>query len=199
MTEIVGFNITQRHYDIIINQVIQNLPYESGGFVGGKDHTITAILPVFNQDISNKTNIFSISRDDLERAHLFFQKHGLDYYGTYHSHPKTDPTPSDQDLSHIQKYLFIIGLVNPEQPDFAAYVITGQKSYQRTSLKILPDSKFSVKDLQNNTTSSSQIHDTLDTSLQNQQLHNILNETPLDQTYKKDFKNNSTGDFSTLA
>ena len=75
------FSITQRHYNIIIEQVQKNYPYESGGFVGGKEGTITAIFPVLNQDISNKTDVFAIYPQDIERAHLFFEKHGFRQVG----------------------------------------------------------------------------------------------------------------------
>ena len=67
------FSITQRHYNIIIEQVQKNYPYESGGFIGGKDGVITAIFPVLNQDISNKTDVFAIYPQDIERAHLFLK------------------------------------------------------------------------------------------------------------------------------
>ena len=44
------FAITKKHYNTIIKQGYDNLPYETGGFLGGKeDGTITAILPAFNQ------------------------------------------------------------------------------------------------------------------------------------------------------
>ena len=67
----VEFSITQRHYNIIIDQVKKNYPYEAGGFIGGKDFLISAIYPVFNQDISNKTDVFAVYNEDIERAHLF--------------------------------------------------------------------------------------------------------------------------------
>ena len=63
----MDFSITQRHYDIIIEQVGKNYPYESGGFIGGKDNLISAIYPVMNQDTSNKTDVFAIYPQDIER------------------------------------------------------------------------------------------------------------------------------------
>ena len=65
------FSITQRHYDIIIKQVQQNYPYESGGFIGGKDGLISAIFPVFNQDYSGKTRLQF--PEDIQRAHCFWK------------------------------------------------------------------------------------------------------------------------------
>ena len=143
----VEFSITQRHYNIIIDQVKKNYPYEAGGFIGGKDFLISAIYPVFNQDISNKTDVFAVYNEDIERAHLFFNKHGLIILGLYHSHPKGAAIPSKQDLTHIQKYLFIISLRNFDRPDFAAHKVTGHQQSERVPLNIVSDQHFSVKDI----------------------------------------------------
>ncbi|MBL6722523.1 MAG: Mov34/MPN/PAD-1 family protein [Candidatus Margulisbacteria bacterium] len=198
------FSITQRHYEIIIDQVKKNFPYESGGFVGGKNGLISAIYPVYNQDISNKTDIFAVSRDDIERAHLFFNKHALDYYGTYHSHPKGAAIPSKQDLSHIQKYLFIISLASFDQPDFAAFKVTGVQQAKRIPLNVVSNDQFSVKDIHaktNKATNDGQEKDATpdfnNTDILNEQINNVFSDQA---TYKrKSQQNNGPGDFSTLA
>ena len=200
-----SFSITKRHYDIIIEQVQKNYPYESGGFIGGKDLQVTAIFPVMNQDISNKTDVFAIYPQDIERAHLFFEKHGLEYYGTYHSHPKGEAIPSQQDLTHIQKYLFIISLRNFNQPDFAAYKVTGHQQAERVPLTVVSDNDFSVKDIHSKgeTKTSdglvipSGTPDFNNTSLLNQQLDDVFNKSA---NYKKETRDfDEGGDFSTLA
>lgn len=132
----MGFKITKRHYDIIINQGKTNWPQECGGFLGGKDMTISAILPTFNQHLYNKTDTFAISSEDIERAHAFFEKHGLEYYGVYHTHPKASAQPSDQDLRNVQRFMFIISYLNFDHPDFAAYEVSG-RHYNRLSLQVL--------------------------------------------------------------
>jgi len=131
-----GFSITQRHYDIIIEQAQVNYPQECGGFLGGTDRDIKAILPVFNQHLFVKTDTYAVTQDDVMRAHEFFDKHSLSYFGMYHTHPKGSAIPSKQDLSHIQNYMFIISLRIRDNPDFAAFVITG-KNYKRVPLNIL--------------------------------------------------------------
>ena len=200
-----GFSITQRHYKIIIDQVQKNYPYESGGFIGGKDNIISAIYPVLNQDISNKTDVFAIFPEDIERAHLFFNKHGLEYYGTYHSHPKGEAIPSKQDLSHIQKYLFIISLKNFDNPDFAAYEVTGVQQAERVPLRILSDKDFSVKDIHSDGTKKTLdgfivpqgTPDYNNTDFLNQQIDNVFNQS---SSYEKqDRFLDDSGDFSTLA
>ena len=200
-----GFSITQRHYKIIIDQVQKNYPYESGGFIGGKDNIISAIYPVLNQDISNKTDVFAIFPEDIERAHLFFNKHGLEYYGTYHSHPKGEAIPSKQDLSHIQKYLFIISLKNFDNPDFAAYEVTGVQQAERVPLRILSDKDFSVKDIHSDGTKKTLdgfivpegTPDYNNTDFLNRQIDNVFNQS---SSYEKqDRFLDDSGDFSTLA
>jgi len=200
-----GFSITERHYKIIIDQVQKNYPYESGGFIGGKDNVISAIYPVMNQDISNKTDVFAIFPQDIERAHLFFNKHGLEYYGTYHSHPKGEAIPSKQDLSHIQKYLFIISLRDFDNPDFAAYEVTGVQKADRVPLRIISDANFSVKDIHGD--GSKKTLDGLvipegtpdynNASLLNQQIDNLFNQSSNYQKKKRLLDDD--GDFSTLA
>ncbi|MEK9726572.1 MAG: M67 family metallopeptidase [Candidatus Margulisiibacteriota bacterium] len=205
MTSLASFSITKRHYDIIIEQVQKNYPYESGGFIGGKDHQVTAIYPVLNQDISNKTDVFAIYPQDIERAHLFFEKHGLEYYGTYHSHPKGAAIPSQQDLTHIQKYLFIISLRNFDQPDFAAFQVTGHQQAERIPLNVVSDSKFSVKDIfskdKNKTLDGFIIPegtpDFNNSETLNQKINDVFNQST--QYEKQQRLLDDDGDFSTLA
>jgi proteasome lid subunit RPN8/RPN11 len=130
------FKITKRHYDIIIKQAQTNHPQECGGFLGGKDLTISAILPTFNAHLYNKTDTFAVTSEDILRAHEFFDKHGLEYFGIYHTHPKASATPSDQDLRNVQRFMFIISLQNFDFPDFAAYEVNG-KEYKRLPLSVL--------------------------------------------------------------
>lgn len=199
------FSITERHYNIIIDQVQKNYPYESGGFIGGKDNIISAIYPVMNQDISNKTDVFAIFSQDIERAHLFFNKHGLKYYGTYHSHPKGEAIPSKQDLSHIQNYLFIISLLDFHHPDFAAYKVTGVQKAVRVPLRIISDKNFSVKDIHGDGTKKTldgfilpeDIPDYNNTALLNQQIDNLFNQSSNYQKNKRLLDDD--GEFSTLA
>jgi proteasome lid subunit RPN8/RPN11 len=140
-----SFKITKRHYDMIIDQGYKNLPMECGGFVGGKDMTISALLPTFNQFLEDKTKTFAVTPDDIMRAHQFFSKHGLEYYGIYHTHPKGVAEPSDQDLRHIQEFMFIISYRDMKRPDFAAYIVTSTTDYSRVPLEIIQE--VSVRDI----------------------------------------------------
>lgn len=148
------FKITKRHYDIIIQQAKANYPQECGGFLGGKELTISAILPTFNQHLYNKTDTFGITSEDIGRAHEFFAKHGLEYFGVYHTHPKAPAEPSHQDLRNIQRYMFIISLLNFEDPDFAAYEVSGS-NYERIPLQLIKE--LEVVDLHSSTSKNSSV------------------------------------------
>jgi proteasome lid subunit RPN8/RPN11 len=140
------YAITQRHYNIIIKQGIDNLPQEAGGFFGGKEGVIQAILPMGNQFLYDRTGTFAVSSEDIGRAHDFFAKHGLEYYGMYHTHPKGAPSPSKADIQTRNRYHIIIALSNPQQPIVAAFEVQGNHAHP-LSLKILQESQYRAIDI----------------------------------------------------
>jgi len=146
MTNPDFFVFTQRHYDIIVKQAVDNLPQESGGFLGGKDNVVMGILPAHNQYLYNRTDTFAVTAEDMQRAFDFFAKNGLSYFGLYHSHPKGIAYPSPEDIKTGQRYHFIISLRNPKAPVLAAFEIIDRQPHQ-IPIRIESDSKYSVKDL----------------------------------------------------
>jgi proteasome lid subunit RPN8/RPN11 len=146
-----AFIITQRHYEIIVQQAVKNYPEESGGFLGGENNTIKAILPVFNQHLYDRTKTYAITDEDILRAHRFFEKHGLEFYGVYHTHPHGIAEPSKQDLRTRQKYHFIVSLKDLKNPEFAAWTVSGS-TYARTPIKVINNKGITVVDLNQKTT-----------------------------------------------
>ena len=140
------FVISQRHYNLIIEQAKKNLPQESGGFLGGTGRTVKAVLPAFNKHLGNRTDTFAITSEDIHRAHAFFEQHGLDYFCVYHSHPNGDPYPSVPDIQTGHRYHFIIGCRNPENPILAAYEIVKNQP-QRVPIQLMSDKQISVVDI----------------------------------------------------
>jgi proteasome lid subunit RPN8/RPN11 len=123
------FSITQRHYDLLIQQSQKCYPEETGGILGGRGTQILSIFPIINKQVESRNSQFGLNGEDLERGHIFLKKHSLEYLGIYHTHPKGIAYPSDADLSHNQKYLFIISLADNTQPDFRAYEVQGKTPY----------------------------------------------------------------------
>jgi len=121
-------------------------PQETGGILGGRDDTILGVLPIPNKVLQNRTETFGITSEDIERAYHFLVKHNLEYLGVYHSHPRGVPYPSEQDLAHHQKYLFIIGLRDRYNPELYAWRVEEGKVYPE-DIKIISDIGITVVDI----------------------------------------------------
>lgn len=140
------FIITERQYNIIMKQAQDCFPQETGGILGGRDNTILGVLPIANKINQNQNETFGITSEDIERAYHFLVKHKLEYLGVYHTHPKGIPLPSEQDLSHNQKYLFIVGLQDRYNPELYAWKVENNKVYQE-NIKIVSDLGVTVVDI----------------------------------------------------
>jgi|SaaInlStandDraft_3_1057020.scaffolds.fasta_scaffold65752_1 proteasome lid subunit RPN8/RPN11 len=143
------FSISKRHYDIIIGQATKNFPQESGGFLGGNSEgLVQAILPMFNMFLYDKTSTFVVNSEDLARAHSFFSKHNLQYYGLYHTHPHGVAIPSKQDIDTKQNYHFIVGFKNKDKdlPFLNVFKVVDRKGIQ-IKLRIVSDKNFQPIDI----------------------------------------------------
>lgn len=191
------FKITQRHYDIVIKQAIDNFPQESGGCFGGDDFSIKAILPLFNQHLYDKTDTFAFTSDDVNRAHRFFAKHNLKYFGLYHSHPSGIAYPSQQDIDTGHKYHFIIGLKSKEDtPVLNVFEIKNKKVYQ-LELEIITKNYEAIDIHSSKPKTDEQLGIFSEAEFLSEQIQDIKNEAP---KYKRlDPKDRFNSDFSTLA
>lgn len=140
------FRITKRHYDILIKQGHDNLPYETGGFLGGIDGEVQAILPTFNKHDDGSRDKFVFYSEDMTRAFELFKKHNLDYIGMYHTHPEAESYPSRGDIACGQTCHFIISYMHPEHPVMEVYIIKNRTPI-KMPLKIIPDKQFTPIDI----------------------------------------------------
>ena len=140
------FKITEHQYNIIMKQAQSCYPQETGGILGGKENTILGVLPIANKVLQNRTEVFAITTEDLERANNFLRKHRLDYLGIYHTHPRGVPYPSAQDLAHNQKYLFIIGLQDRRNPELYGWRVENGRVYAE-DIKVVSDIGATVIDI----------------------------------------------------
>jgi proteasome lid subunit RPN8/RPN11 len=201
------FKITQKHYNTIVDQGIKNLPEESGGFLGGSNHVITAILPIFNQHLYNRTDTFAFTPEDVIVAYRFFEKHNLTYYGLYHTHPIGAAYPSQADINSGQQYHFILSLKDQNNPVFSAFKIENKQPIP-LQMTIIPDKDFYSINLQDpvNTINTAPplpivfdrpMNPEEEVSFLNKQIGDILNEKPKNYPLLRP-KDDSSG-FSTLA
>lgn len=207
------FSISQRHYDLITKQAMDNLPQESGGFLGGLKGAIRAVLPLHNKQEGDRTSKFGIDlEDDINRAIRFFHKHKLEYYGAYHSHPNGVAYPSKQDLIAGQKvenrikqskgvyhYHFIIGAKEGTNPVLASFKVIG-KEVVSVPIQIVSNNQFSVVDIFSGDVQKKRGPKTMadEADMLSEQIGNIIQNKP---KYKKlDPKSGfEASDFSTFA
>lgn len=94
--------IIKRQFKIINQQIVDNYPYETGGFFGGKGNMILGVYPIANMNYGSEAKkTFSISEDDIYYAQRFFKDNNLNIIGMYHSHPNGAAMPSKQDMVHL--------------------------------------------------------------------------------------------------
>lgn len=141
------FIITERQYNLIMQQAQACYPQESGGILGGRENTILAVLPIPNKFLYNRTEVFQLYHEDIERGYRFLEKHHLQYLGIYHTHPHGAPYPSEEDLKHNQKYLFIISLKDRYNPELHAWKIEGSK-IMAVDIRIISDLGITVIDIE---------------------------------------------------
>jgi proteasome lid subunit RPN8/RPN11 len=142
------FTITERQYELIMRQSQENYPYETGGILcGDANGVIKGVLPLYNLADGDQKKQFGITYDDILRGHEFAKKHGLIFYGIYHTHPNGIAYPSDEDLSHNQRYLFIISLLDRYNPEFAAYSILPGRHVTKEEIKVINNNGVTVIDI----------------------------------------------------
>ncbi|MDR1998299.1 MAG: Mov34/MPN/PAD-1 family protein [Candidatus Margulisbacteria bacterium] len=143
------FIITQHQYDLIMRQAQENYPYETGGILcGSSDGVIKGVMPLYNQAEGDQHKEFGMTADDTLRGHEFAKKYGLIFFGVYHTHPRGIAYPSDADLNHNQRFLFIISLCDRYNPEFAAYSVLPGKQVLREEIQIIDDKGVTVVDIQ---------------------------------------------------
>lgn len=142
------FIITQHQYDLIMQQAQENYPYETGGALcGSDDGVIKGVMPIFNQALGDQKKEFGITPEDIQRSHDFAKKHALRFFGIYHTHPNGIAYPSDADLSHNQRHLFIISLQDRYNPELAAYSIQPGRRVTREEIQVVNNTGVTVLDI----------------------------------------------------
>lgn len=141
-----GFSITQRHFELVTEQAVKCFPEETGGILGGKGMEILSIFPIINKQPEDRGNMFGLEGADLERGSIFLKKHGLEFIGLYHTHPKGIAYPSEGDLKQNQKYLFIISVSEKLKTEFRAYA-TATRQAIPVPLHIISNKNVEVVDI----------------------------------------------------
>ena len=88
---------------VVVNQMIEQArrehPMECCGLLYGKGEVIDGIRPTRNQKHSNCE--FSVSPKDMLKFFKELRAAGKKHLGIYHSHPLTEPRPSERDVAEF--------------------------------------------------------------------------------------------------
>ena len=200
------FKLSKRHYDLMVKQAQTNFPQECGGFLGGVQGIILAILPTFNQHLYNKTDTYGLGTEDFIRAKEFFKKHNVTYFGVYHTHPKGVAYPSQGDINTGQRFHFILSLQTINTPVLRAFEIINNTVIPR-EIDIMSDEQLKAASRKTPTPTTSPAEalpptirysrdPIAESDLLSEYIHNIRNETP---QYPRQNPIRLGSDFSTLA
>lgn len=108
----------------MVAHLVEQLPDEACGLVGGQDRRATCHYPVEN--ILHNPVAFEMEPLQQIRAMLAIEAEGLELLAIYHSHPSGPARPSPSDVA--QAYYpdaaqIIISLADPARPAARAFMI----------------------------------------------------------------------------
>lgn len=91
--------ITLKHFNTIVQHCLDYLPYEAGGFLGGKENVILGIFPLNNFAGFEGKEKFEVASYMSSSVYEYFSQNKMKVIGFYHSHPdRSLPIPSKQDI-----------------------------------------------------------------------------------------------------
>ncbi|WP_299027318.1 M67 family metallopeptidase [uncultured Thermanaerothrix sp.] len=109
MTRILRLSLAQEK--MILNHVIQHLPEEACGLLGGQGETVSVVIPVTNSLHSPVR--FRMDPAELLKALEWLDTEDLDLVGIFHSHPRGPATPSETDLHEFAYPESLMLIVSP--------------------------------------------------------------------------------------
>ena len=110
----------------ILAHLVSEAPNEACGLIAGKGSTTSRIIPVKNA-APNPQSHYRMDSADLLRAYKSIEAEGLDCIAVYHSHPKSEPLPSQEDIreaeSNTSSLIHLIISLKPPQARLQAWHI----------------------------------------------------------------------------
>lgn len=121
-----SLQLTRTQAQILAKQALSVAPDETCGVLIGKNQRVTEVIPIKN--IADKPEVH-FEFDPEQQATIFSKiyRDRLDLIAIYHSHPRSEPIPSDTDIrnaTYPDVIHLIIGIKNNE-PLLAAWQIRG--------------------------------------------------------------------------
>lgn len=116
--------LSQALYDQILEQARAEAPAECCGMIASRDGVAAEVYPATNTAAS-PPYAYEIDSSDLFRIQMAIDDAGLDLGAIYHSHPRSEPVPSQTDINlafYPDAEYIIVGLKGPE-PEVRSFMI----------------------------------------------------------------------------
>ncbi len=118
--------IGQAVIDEIIRHAREGSPEEVCGLLATSDGHVVRRYPITNTEHSER--FYVMDSEEQLKAVLEIDDEGWDIGAVYHSHPASEPRPSQTDIRLAQwpgTLFIIVSLANPEAPEIRAWSIEG--------------------------------------------------------------------------
>ncbi|MEA2198240.1 MAG: [CysO sulfur-carrier protein]-S-L-cysteine hydrolase [Solirubrobacteraceae bacterium] len=120
--------VPQNLYDQILEQARAEAPNECCGMIASRDGEAVSVYPAVNAAAS-PPYAYEIDSGDLYRIQMAIDDASLDLGAIYHSHPRSEPYPSQTDINlafYPDAVYIIVGLKGAE-PEMRAFNIRDGK------------------------------------------------------------------------
>lgn len=87
--------------DAIVGHAVQDAPHEACGLIAGKGEKVSRLFPIKNA-AAHPEKHFVMDSAQLLKAYKAIEAEGLDCLAVYHSHPKSEPIPSQEDIREAE-------------------------------------------------------------------------------------------------
>ncbi len=115
--------------DEIVAHASETAPEECCGVLCGGDGSITSVERAENEFADRMR--YRIAADEMMRIYKRASKRGEDMVGFYHSHPRSEASPSQTDVNEVkglpESLHVICSLEDPGRPVVRAFTISGDE------------------------------------------------------------------------
>jgi proteasome lid subunit RPN8/RPN11 len=96
--------LTKAQRELLTKDAINNKPNETCALLfGKKDNDKISIIEIYSTENIEKSPInFTISNEQLIQGYKIAEDKGLDVIGIFHSHPDSEPYPSETDKKFME-------------------------------------------------------------------------------------------------
>lgn len=124
MSRLAFLVLTDEQARQILDHAHEEAPREACGLIAGRVGVAAGVIPMRNV-ASDPVHHYAMDKGELSHYLPTLADQGLDLIGIYHSHPRTDPIPSPEDVANAfyPNTAYLIISLKDKKPHLAAWLI----------------------------------------------------------------------------